>query len=544
MKRIVLIMTLALSIFSLSGQTANDAITFGQQYHGGTARYMSMGGAFNALGGDFSTLSVNPAGIGIYRSNEFTFTGDLRFNETTTGVNAATTQIGGQALSPYSTSLTDTKSNFNFNSVGYVSGADVNSSQGLVRINYGFGFNRLKNYHKAYRGEVLNSTHSLTDNWAKSLNDFGTSGATTGAFIANQAYLMNTPNGVQDSYTSPLIEGATTDYIKDVVEEGKINEWVFSVGGNVDHWLYFGATFGLQDISIRKEYFQTEYFWNTSSDDSFYDGNSYHRYSDDGAMETAYEANDEDYFNYYSQEQIDGTGINGKFGVIVRPLDAFRFGLAIHTPTVNFIRVEQYADIYNNTYFFDEDNNENAGGEGYESVTPDDYRTISPYKLHGSAAVLLGKVLALDAEVDMIDYSSMKIKNTSGGTLDYQQANDAIKEMYKTSYNARVGAEFRVVPAMALRAGFSYYGSPYEDNIAYDASGEMTDAADYIGNRFDYSGGMGFRAGDFFLDLAYIHSVQENRNMLFDGAISPNEFYEMDLDQKTNRFMMTMGFKF
>lgn len=540
MKRITLIISILMSLFSLSGQTANDAITFGQQYHGGTARYMSMGGAFNALGGDFSTLSVNPAGIGIYRSNEFTFTMDLNYNESTTGVDQEVTNVGGMPLSPWETSISETKSNFNFNNVGYVGGADM-GDEGLIRMNYGFGFNRLKNYHKAYRAEVLNSSHSLTDNWAHSLNSNGVNGSTTGAFVANQAYLMNSPD--QIDFTSPLLVGATTDYLKNVVEEGRTNEWVFSAGGNVGHWLYFGATFGLQDIKIKKEYLQTEYFMNIDEPGHIDDGYAYLRH-ENASFDTYYPGTDDDYFDYASEEYTKGTGINGKFGLIVRPLDFIRFGVAVHSPTINFMTVDHYASIYNNTYFYDEKGNETFGGEGYEDPGSYEYRTVSPYKLHGSAAVLLGKFFAVDAEVDLIDYSTMKIKDTNGGTYTYQDANKSIEEMYKTSYNARIGAELKLVQAVALRAGASYYGSPYEDNITSDSDGYLVDAADYIGDRFDYSGGIGIRTGDFFLDLAYIYSVQKNRTMVFDGAISPNEFYEMDLDHETNRFMMTMGFKF
>mgnify|MGYP002233871926 CR=1 FL=1 len=36
----------------------------------GTARFVGMGGAMGALGGDISTIGTNPAGIGIYRSND------------------------------------------------------------------------------------------------------------------------------------------------------------------------------------------------------------------------------------------------------------------------------------------------------------------------------------------------------------------------------------------------------------------------------------------------------------------------------------------
>ena len=37
----------------------------------GTARYVGMGGAMEALGADLSTISTNPAGLGLFRSNQY-----------------------------------------------------------------------------------------------------------------------------------------------------------------------------------------------------------------------------------------------------------------------------------------------------------------------------------------------------------------------------------------------------------------------------------------------------------------------------------------
>lgn len=515
MKRILSLVAGIVFVLSVSAQTVNDAITFSQVYNGGTARYMAMGGAFNALGGDFSTLSVNPAGIGVYRSGEFTSTMDMRFNRTTV------------------TGLEDTKFNFNFNNIGYVEGVDV-GDEGLIRLNFAFGFNRLNNYHKAYYAKVLNSSHSLTDNWANSLNNNGLDYCTTGAYNAYNSYLINEDGG---AYESPLLPDATVDYIKDVKESGKINEWVMSMGGNINDMIYFGATLGIQSIDLKKEYYQTEYFNNIESGaDSGY---SYHR-PEDATPFTAY---DEDYFSYYSEEITDGIGVNAKFGVIVRPVGSVRIGLAVHTPTVKYLEVSQYADMYNNTYFYDSDGSLSYGGESSEESASYEYRTISPCKLHGSIAFVLGKSLAIDAEADFTDYSTMKIKDTDGRSIYYQNVNDAISEMYKKAINARIGAEYRVAPEFALRGGAAYYGSPYNDNIYYEG-GEATDAADYYGDRYDFSGGFGYRSGDFFMDFAFIRSVQSNRTMVFDDAIDGYEFDEMDVDQTLNRFMMTLGLKF
>lgn len=59
------------------GQSAVDGLQMNRNDLRGTARFMSMGGAFTALGGDLSTLTQNPGGIGIYRSNEIGVTMDI-----------------------------------------------------------------------------------------------------------------------------------------------------------------------------------------------------------------------------------------------------------------------------------------------------------------------------------------------------------------------------------------------------------------------------------------------------------------------------------
>jgi hypothetical protein len=74
MKTIILILTL----FSLTyciGQTSSDALRYSYLHPvTGTARTIGIGSSIGALGGDFSSVSINPAGIAMYRSSEFTIT--------------------------------------------------------------------------------------------------------------------------------------------------------------------------------------------------------------------------------------------------------------------------------------------------------------------------------------------------------------------------------------------------------------------------------------------------------------------------------------
>lgn len=501
---------------------------------GGTARYMSMGGAFSALGGDFSTLSVNPAGIGIYRSNEFTFTPTLDFIKTTTDPE-------------FDFGATDSKANFNLNNVGYITTTETGRDKGLLSYNIGFGFNRLQNFHKAYRINSPGANYSLTDALAMQLNDVGYDDASYGAQLGYDSYLLN-ESLVGGIYGSPLLSDAQSDYVKDVTEEGHINEWLLSFGGNISDVLYFGATLGLRDIKHQKDYLQSETF----IDNEF--GEAYQRpdpvygdtavYSSLGSLGSYVDG-----FDYNSTENTNGFGMNLKVGFIVKPLDFLRVGLAVHAPSYNWINVDYSGGLLNESFYLvtspdDVDYGKEFYGKnadlGYNDYYSEEfkYRIVSPYKVNLSTALIIGKFLAIDVEGDVVGYDQMKIKDLDGRSASpaIVAANNDIESMYKVAYNARAGAEFRVGGNISLRAGYAFYGSPYKD--------EMNNVADYVGNRYSLSGGAGFRSGDFFLDLAYVQSHEEGNTFIYDDASDAYSNIVANTEMINNRFMMTMGFKF
>ena len=67
MKRIAIISIIMALPLAMMAQNAMDAYIVSSQQIKGTARYVSMGGAFTSLGGDPSSIVQNPAGIGVYR---------------------------------------------------------------------------------------------------------------------------------------------------------------------------------------------------------------------------------------------------------------------------------------------------------------------------------------------------------------------------------------------------------------------------------------------------------------------------------------------
>ena len=130
-----------MSVLALCGGTAfaqsqMDAHRYAQNELGGTARYLAMGGAFGALGGDISVMNANPAGLAVYRSSEVVTTLSL------TSTNAKTDWLGSTS--------DQTKTKVNFDNIAYVGYFPTGNDEGIVSWNVGFSYNRLKNYRRNY----------------------------------------------------------------------------------------------------------------------------------------------------------------------------------------------------------------------------------------------------------------------------------------------------------------------------------------------------------------------------------------------------------
>ena len=66
MKKILAALLLASAMPAVAQETYENAKIAAEDLNG-TARYVGMGGAMEALGADISTMATNPAGIGMFR---------------------------------------------------------------------------------------------------------------------------------------------------------------------------------------------------------------------------------------------------------------------------------------------------------------------------------------------------------------------------------------------------------------------------------------------------------------------------------------------
>lgn len=485
MKRYSFLLILILFTGITYSQSADDALRYSKQDFNGTARSTAMGGAFGALGGDFSSLSINPAGIAVYRSSEFTFTPSIEYTESK------------------NSGISEDKYSFTMGNVGFVATSipRLNSEKGWQNFNFGIGYNRIANFNREGFLFNLDSPNSLLDTWASYAE--GTAPGDLYSFeekLAYDTYLINADDNL--FYQSVLFDGDRMDQQKFIKEKGYIGEYVLSFGANYSHKLYLGATIGIQDL----------YYKSTTS---------YTEYSIDGNITSL---ND---FTFREYLKTSGVGVNFKLGIIYKPINSLRLGVAIHTPT--FYNLDDTYDTYvgasfdpNNTNGFPENGEANHGLYS-EVVSRSNYDFETPSRLILSGAYLFGKKAVLSVDYELIDYSNAEFSDDSND--NFLETNQVISNSYQSTANLRIGTEYRLTPNMSLRAGYARIGDPYKSN--YD-EGYNT-----------YSGGLGIKEGNFFFDIAYQYKQYHEDFVLYSGASDI-----VRLNNKNQQVRMTFGFKF
>lgn len=498
MKKILLFL-LAFGAIGAMAQGVDDVLRLSNQ-NGlyGTARYVSLGGAFGALGADFTSLSNNPAGLGVYRSSEFTLTPSLKYR-------ADDTKYIGSKYS-------DSRTRFMFDNIGLVASFKTLKEEevGLVMVNFGLGYNRIKDFYSETTAIGANNSYSILDYFAgiangndwydmspdSDWNPYRQSNAPWEAIMAWNTFLIDTLAGSDTEYQPPLYVGDGVYQDQSISSEGGIGEYTFSVGANFSNKFYVGATIGVQSVYFR----QTTYYAESAYEDNVVSANLFKS------------------MNYNQDLLVEGNGVNFKLGFIYRPTTELRLGLAAHTPTFYNLD-EKYSATMSSDF--------NLGPSSAQTpINFYDYKIETPYKVIGSVAYTFGKVGLISADYEYVDYSTMRF-GKGGDGYRFIDENQTIKNVFTNAHNVRVGAEVWI-GQLALRGGYAYFGSPYNDDL--ELSSSATNA---------FSGGFGLRMDNFFLDWAY------QRVMYSDTYVPYATEYEIiERDVNQNRFMLTIGFKF
>lgn len=497
---LVVCLLVSISIADANAQLASDALKYSNIYYGGTARFMGMGGAMGAVGADLSTFSTNPAGIGLFRRSEFTF---------------STSLYSSLTKSDYKNEVNkDSRTAVNIENVGGVFVFD-GGSRSVPHFQLGISLNRLNNFNDRTFIRGYNNQSSFVWGSVNNMNrqlgsDFS---LTTVEDLLWNTYVITRDFNQSGEPTSDFYNDISSKYFEDgnaLLQEkiaytsGGVQELAFTGGANINDRVYVGVTLGVPFLNYAED--------------------SYYSETDDG--------NGNEYFKSFTLRQkfsSSGAGINGKFGIIVRATNFLRIGASFHTPT-------WYPGIREN-YFYSVESSfdkpvDDKGNRSFYSDFSGIYRwqLSTPWRLSGSAAFIIQRAGLVSIDYEYNTYSSMSMSPA----IDFKNENQVIKNSYGSQHIVRVGTEWNAGP-IQLRAGYGYYGSPYKD--------KLNDAT-----RMNISGGLGFRTKYFFMDLSYLYTFYGMDNYLY-GASSdwltgkqvPAEFATM----KYNKHIVTLslGFK-
>lgn len=447
----------------------------------GTARYVGMGGAMEALGADISVINSNPAGIGLFRRSS----GSVSFG--------LVSQDGASSFKY------GNKTNASFDQAGFV--YSLRDGRRTF-INFGFNYHKSKNFDyilNAASGLNGASQHKLS--YMKALANENNLDKTSSGWRGKFAYTSQLDNLYYNTLMMTSSDGFfyndASRYEFGRAETGYIGEYDFNTSANVNDRVYLGITIGIHDVHYTGHSLYNEALVNLNN-------------------QTAGDITVND------ERRITGTGYNASFGIIFRPVDAspFRIGLSVTTPTWYDLKTSNYTYLINNTKAdgggkLQGDYPNYTTGESYE------FKLFTPWKFGVSLGHTVGNYLALGASYEYADYSRLDTRVNDGYDVDYwgdvyehsssdEPMNRHTRETLKAVSTLKIGAEAKVMPNLAVRAGYNYV-SPmfkkegYKDGNIDSYGSNYSSATDYTNweatNR--YTVGVGYTLGKMSFDLAY-----------------------------------------
>ena len=483
MKKIIyLFITFMIVSSSLFAQGEVEALRFSNNELFGTARAMSMGGAFGALGGDQSALASNPAGIGVYRSSEVVGTFNMSGNSAVVG------------------DLKSKKNDFNMNNLGFVGYFPLRNDV-MPHINFGFSFNKLKSFSRNVSA-LGNANHTLIDYIyedylfekefiedpndlymvnheeglnAKGLDPFDSDLPWLSVFGRNAFLLQPDPN--QPGNLLPLNTGGEVALTEIALqEEGYIGNYDFTVGTTLANVLNLGFALSIKGVSYSMVSDLLEDF-------------------DNGG------------YTLTNWVNTSGAGVNAKMGAVYRPIHELRLGLAYHTPTWYVLsetyKAEMADDLENYVTSLDY-----SAGKTESARFPNDFELKTPGKLVASVATVLGNRFIASLDYEVTDYSKIKLYESSGyyddGIVEgrYTYDNEYISTDFKPTSSIRAGMEYRFSQQLSARLGYAWLENPYKKDFA-DMGNAVTVGSNTIfaieGDSSYLTGGLGYRFNRNFL---------------------------------------------
>ena len=507
-RKLILISTgILFAVFQANAQIfpSEFALTFSRTSTGGSARILGLGGVNTSLGGDITSVSTNPAGLGFYNRSEISLTPVVNIHSNSASYLGSSENI----------SLTK----FNIGNLGVV----INNSKpdqvpgAWKGGSFGFSYNRINNFNN----EVFYSGTNVENDYIDYLLNFADeNNAELGDFYqldnAYYTYLINDfsidENGdtlaIWDSFVEVPSQDSPVTQSERIVTSGSQNKWDLSYGGNFNDRFYFGLGLGIVTVSYENEKFYSE-----------------ERYPESILNN----------YTLYERQIVEGVGVNANLGIIVRPINTLTFGLNFTTPTAYSFTDEYQTSlrtIWNQNADEFYGNDPNFEGDHLEETVLDPltYSITTPMRLNAGVSYFFNKNGFISGDIEWVDYSKAKVRSNEN---DFDLDNQEISDLYRSVINYRLGGEYRM-GIFRLRAGYNYLSDP--------RSGQ----SDMMLAVQTWSAGIGLRKRSFYTDFGYQYSTTEGTRApyIIDPSQEIGPTPVADIDFKQSKLILTVGFTF
>lgn len=499
----IFVLALVAGYFNAIAQNDIDALRYSKSIFGGTARSAGIAGAVGSLGADVSSTAINPAGIAFFKKEELSFTlGFINFSN-------KSNYLGNISK--------ETDFNMNFPNFGLILCSTNNRKdkpKEWVSSTFSLSFLKSGDFNNITRYSGINTQSSLMDYFAErangyTINDIRASdddfdnGFSSKTSMAWEGYLIDSVAPKKyAAHASPIFHNISQNGI--VKQSGKMNDLEMTFSGNYKNQLYLGASFSYSFINFTESKSHSEK--NDPNDTSNYAMN-----------------------NFTFDENLETTGgaLSCKLGLITKLNENFRLGISFQTPKF-FNLTDNYSFRLNSVL---------RNGEYYKfdsKLGEFNYNIITPYRITISGTAISGKIGFISADLDFVDYSTMKLKSEnfeSNYDQAMQIANDEIVNKYKNTINYRIGGEL-ILSSYRIRGGYAMYGSPFSDKNLKNH-----------GTNY-YTAGVGIKEKDWGLDFGLIigKSKETYQPYILNDKSKDPTYVSSDIN--TQRVVLTYVYKF
>jgi hypothetical protein len=481
---------------------------FSQTTPGGTARYLGIGGAQTALGGEAS-FTTNPAGLGMFNRSAFSFSPGFTFanteNQYFPGPNSQPT------ISPASTTR------FQMPQIGVVFNHSKSDDAPGVFRGGSFGITLTKvndfNNRTSYQGKNMHSSiiDSFLDNAFGYTPDqlWGITQLAYDNYLIGERSILG-PDEPSDDYFTDV--GGVPLQSEIIETRGAQYQWNIGYGANISDIFFLGASLNINTVRF-------------TSNKIFRESN-YTVPNNPGYSSPLHS------MQLHEDLLVRGTGVSLSIGAIVRPVDFFQVGLGLTTPTSYRISDDYEAFMstrWNNFDYYGDGSVILQNESARSNIFISEYTLTTPLRINAGAALFLGKQGFITGDIELLDYSTGKIQSRD---LDENFHNQNIRNMYQNAMNIRLGAEFRA-DIFRFRGGFAHMGDAFNVDDGVNRSRRI------------FSLGAGIRMRDYFIDLA-VNSTRFNSTyvpyIMEFGA--PLDDPYVNISNRLNMAVITVGFNF